>query len=82
MKGWIAGEFGVILYTEDGGTTWIKQLEDEIGRKLFGIDFSDDLHGIVVGNEGVVYTTEDAGKTWELKNNAASDTLLKVAFSD
>lgn len=82
MKGWIAGEFGVVLYTEDGGNTWSKQLEDEMGRKLFGIDFSDGLHGIVVGNEGVVYTTEDGGKKWEIKNNAASDTLLKVAFSD
>jgi photosystem II stability/assembly factor-like uncharacterized protein len=82
MKGWLAGEFGFIFYTEDGGKTWNTQLEDEMGRKLFGIDFNDALTGIAVGNEGIIYTTRDGGKTWELKNNAASDTLLKVAFSN
>ena len=53
-----------------------------MGRKLFGIDFNDDLTGIAVGNEGIIYTTRDGGKVWELKNDTASDTLLKVAFSD
>jgi photosystem II stability/assembly factor-like uncharacterized protein len=82
MRGWLAGEFGFVFYTEDGGKSWDTQLEDEMGRKLFGIDFSDELNGIAVGNEGVIYTTGDGGKTWELKENGASDTLLKVAFSD
>jgi len=81
-QGWIAGEFGTVLYTEDGGKNWTRQLEDEMGRKLFGIDFCDELNGIAVGIEGVIYTTRDGGKTWNLKNTTAKDTLLKIAFSD
>jgi hypothetical protein len=82
MQGWLAGEFGFVFYTEDGGMTWDTQLEDKMGRKLFGIDFSDDINGIAVGNEGVIYTTSDGGRTWNLKNTTAEDTLLKVAYAD
>jgi photosystem II stability/assembly factor-like uncharacterized protein len=80
-RGWLAGEFGLIFYTEDGGRTWVKQLEDEMGRKLFGLDFADHLRGVAVGNEGVIYTTINGGKDWVLKG-ANNDTLLKVAFAD
>lgn len=80
-QGWLAGEFGMIFYTEDGGKTWTKQLEDEMGRKIFGIDFIDALHGIAVGNEGIIYTTRNGGKVWELESTD-DDSLLKVAIAD
>ena len=80
-QGWLAGEFGLIFYTEDGGETWVKQLEDEMGRKLFGIDFADASHGIAVGNEGVIYTTRNGGVEWVLESTG-DDTLLKAAFAD
>ena len=79
--GWLAGEFGLIFHTEDGGKSWEKQLEDEMGRKLFGIDFADNRNGIAVGNEGVIYTTGNGGEEWVLKRTE-DDTLLKVAFGD
>jgi photosystem II stability/assembly factor-like uncharacterized protein len=61
--GWIAGEFGSILKTEDGGKTWTQQTSGVEGT-LFGIHFSDANHGIAVGIDSVILATEDGGANW------------------
>jgi photosystem II stability/assembly factor-like uncharacterized protein len=61
--GWIVGEFGVILVTHDGGTTWMAQ-KSPVDTTLFGVNFPDVQHGWAVGIEGVMLRTEDGGATW------------------
>jgi photosystem II stability/assembly factor-like uncharacterized protein len=78
-EGWIAGEFGTILHTEDGGQTWTSQSPDEFD-KFSGIDFRDSENGIIVGTQGVIYYTENGGETWTPANLPAEDTLLKVQY--
>lgn len=61
--GWISGEFGTILRTDDGGRTW-KQQVSGIETTLFGIDFADTSTGIAVGIDSVILRTDDGGETW------------------
>jgi photosystem II stability/assembly factor-like uncharacterized protein len=60
---WIAGEFGIIAASSDGGLTWRQQLAP-IESTLFGIRFSDAQHGIAVGLDAVILRTDDGGATW------------------
>ena len=62
--GWISGEFGTILATQDGGTTW-KQQTTGLESTLFGIDFLDRNTGIAVGIDSVILRTDDGGATWK-----------------
>ncbi|MCK4256084.1 hypothetical protein KAX35_04270, partial [candidate division WOR-3 bacterium] len=63
LKGWIVGESGTILHTEDAGTTWVTQLSG-INNTLNGIDFVDSLNGWIVGEGGVILRTRDGGEHW------------------
>jgi len=63
-RGWIVGEFGVILTTTDGGATWVAQ-QSGIDTTLFGLTFIDENHGWAVGLEQVMLRTTDGGATWQ-----------------
>src|SRR5215469_10757268 len=43
------GEFGTILRTSDGGTTWTKQ-DSGTQNRLFGVAFGDGNNGTAVGD--------------------------------
>ncbi len=60
---WVAGEFGIVAATSDGGLTWRQQMTS-VESTLFGIRFSDPQHGIAVGLDSVILRTEDGGVTW------------------
>lgn len=60
---WIAGEFGIVATSTDGGLTW-KQQNTPVESTLFGIRFTDTRHGIAVGLDSVILRTEDGGATW------------------
>lgn len=62
-KGWIVGEFGVILATTDGGQTWVAQ-PSNIETTLFGVFFADAQNGWAVGLEQVMLHTIDGGQSW------------------
>jgi photosystem II stability/assembly factor-like uncharacterized protein len=60
---WIAGEFGVILNSTDGGETFHPQVSP-VDSSLFGIYFTDAQHGWAVGLEETLLATTDGGITW------------------
>lgn len=62
-RGWVVGEFGVILTTIDGGKTWTPQ-KSPVGTTLFGVHFADAQHGWATGIEQVMLRTTDGGETW------------------
>lgn len=62
-QGWIAGEFGSIFATTDGGVTWVAQPTGQ-ETTLFDISFVDPQRGWAVGIEEVMLHTEDGGLTW------------------
>ena len=72
--GWVVGEFGKILYTADGGTTWTEQNKSLLEKSgyfdpldlpsLFGLFVLDPQRAIAAGLEGHVARTTDGGLQW------------------
>ncbi|MCK5378880.1 MAG: hypothetical protein KAJ78_05715 [Acidobacteria bacterium] len=63
--GWAAGHDGVIVRTQDGGTTWERVYwvpEDE--NPLMDVWFPDADHGFAIGAYGSFFETSDGGITW------------------
>lgn len=54
---------GHILYSEDGGETWI-QAEVPVRSSISDIFFPSAELGWAVGHEGVILHSSDGGKTW------------------
>lgn len=63
---WLAGEFGTIMASADGGRTWTQQ-RSPVETTLFGISFPDARRGWAVGSDGVIIRTEDGGAHWSMQ---------------
>lgn len=63
-RGWACGRNGTIIFTSDGGNSWVIQ-ESNAESTLFDIDFADSLRGMAAGN-GVVVRTMDGGANWQV----------------
>jgi photosystem II stability/assembly factor-like uncharacterized protein len=57
------GQYGHILYSDDGGETW-QQGEVPVRSSILDIDFPSPELGWAVGHEGVILHSNDGGKTW------------------
>ena len=65
-KGWATGHDSLILATNDGGETWIKQHIDlEHEAPLLDIWFQNSEHGFAVGAYGAMLETTDGGAQWD-----------------
>lgn len=53
MNGLAVGEKGLILYTTDGGDTWIQQFSPTL-IDFYGIKYSENKNVVVIGKEGVI----------------------------
>jgi len=79
---WVAGAFGSIFHTADGGASWQEQLSGT-DEHLFGVGFADARVGWVVGRSGIVRHTADGGASWQAQASpAAGRHLFKVAAVD
>jgi photosystem II stability/assembly factor-like uncharacterized protein len=75
QTGWIVGEFGLVLRTEDGGQTWKRQLSAS-GKLLFAIHVLDSRRALVAGSEGTFMETLDGGASWTAHPTGVSQHLL------
>jgi photosystem II stability/assembly factor-like uncharacterized protein len=80
--GWIVGMDGIILMTENGGTTW-RKLESNCDIPLYSITMQGK-RGWVVGNRGYYLVSLDGGETWEVRDGVIKTRfwLRDIAFSD
>ncbi|MHB1571215.1 MAG: WD40/YVTN/BNR-like repeat-containing protein, partial [Solirubrobacteraceae bacterium] len=60
--GWIVGDSGVILATQNEGQSWQAQASNTF-VDLTAVSFSDPSHGWAVG-QGTVLSTSNGGQTW------------------
>jgi photosystem II stability/assembly factor-like uncharacterized protein len=77
---WIAGNFGKIVKSHDGGSSWAKQ-ESGLDAHLQDIDSWDDHNAIAVGNSATLLRTQDGGETWakiEVPHSEVADKLVRV----
>ena len=76
----VAGNYGKLLITEDGGKTW-KDQDSTVDVHLQDISAWDENRAVAVGNMGTTLMTEDGGKSWVSVESPKSDVankLLKV----
>jgi photosystem II stability/assembly factor-like uncharacterized protein len=75
-RGWAAGHDTIVLHTEDGGETWIRQNGGgDNDDALLTIVFMTPEHGLAMGAFNYTIETLDGGKTWakrKLVTEAAS----------
>lgn|SRR5574341_396846 len=79
--GWLVGNQGAFLRSDDGGMTWQRpaSLPEDFGDKDWeAIAFNSTGCGIAVGENSTLAVTTDNGKTWELENLQISDHLRGV----
>jgi photosystem II stability/assembly factor-like uncharacterized protein len=64
-QGIIVGEFGMVLKTRDGGSSW--QRGEPIPDEFYPLAawFDEPMRGWVAGVNGVIQSTEDGGQTWQ-----------------
>ena len=60
----VAGEFGLIIGSDDGGDTWFAQ-NSTVETTLFSIFFADAQRGWATGLESTLLATTDGGTTWQ-----------------
>ncbi len=78
--GYIAGEFGTLLATEDGGETWERR---NLGtdKTLFGVGFATAEKGWVTGIDGLILHTRDGGRSWEVQHGSTeAGSLEELGF--
>ncbi|MES2114438.1 MAG: YCF48-related protein [Pseudomonadota bacterium] len=75
-----AGERGIVIVTDDGGTTW-RQARVPVGVTLTAMHFADASHGVAVGHDGVLLATRDGGLSWDkrLDGNQINEMMLAEA---
>ncbi|WP_051906788.1 YCF48-related protein [Methylomarinum vadi] len=79
--GWIVGDRGTILATEDGGNSWRTQTSGT-REALHAVGFGDSLQGWAVGSRGVIVHTEDGGNTWRLQRGGTTEKLSAISVVD
>lgn len=87
LYGWICGDNGMILKTDDGGVTWKRQ-NSNTDLRLNEIRFTNSLEGWATGREyrngksrGVLVTTRDGGTRWTRVKSKEAKNLSPVFFT-
>jgi len=78
------GEWGHVVLSDDGGSTWRQAQSVPTRMTLTELTFVDARQGWAVGHDAVVLHTGDGGETWELQFSAPEEeaTLLSVWFEN
>lgn len=64
----VAGEHGIILYSDDDGGHW-RQAVVPTSRMLTGIHFVDRQRGWAVGHDGLILASDDGGENWRIQRD-------------
>ena len=78
---WLAGNYGIIFNSSDGGKNWTAQ-NSGIKTLLTDGAFIDSKNGWIVGIDGVIIHTGDGGATWVKQNSGTAKHLMSIVFTD
>lgn len=76
------GEFGTVVTTQDGGSTWQKGAKIAGDFYPYATLFLDRSVGYSSGIAGQILKTSDGGKTWNRIENAANAPLYRLFLHD
>jgi photosystem II stability/assembly factor-like uncharacterized protein len=80
LVGWVAGDAGVILETNDGGIHWVAKYTQQ-SLNFLGIHVTDQNNAFVVADTGQVLSTTDAGANWSAIDPATPQGLSLTSVS-
>ena len=63
-RGWICGDKGLILHTNDGGKNWNKQISGT-SKAIIDMSFINSNDGWAICFPGIVMQTSNGGETWK-----------------
>jgi len=78
-KGWVVGDGGLILHTNNGGSIWLPQ-RSNTREHLHSINFVTPLIGWAVGDNGTILATYDGGISWRQQRAPCFENLYDVHF--
>jgi photosystem II stability/assembly factor-like uncharacterized protein len=83
LNGYVVGQGGIMIKTNDGGTTW-DSINSGTNQTLYSVQFANKNIGYACGYNGTIIKTNDAGKTWVLQKTLTTDYLqiIKVISTD
>ena len=78
------GQFGHVVYSDDGGKTWIQAKTVPTQVTLTTVYFVTDKIGFAGGHDGTVIRTDDGGNTWtQVYHNIESQApIMSIYFTD
>ncbi|KAK3285813.1 hypothetical protein CYMTET_6596 [Cymbomonas tetramitiformis] len=79
---WACGEYGLILFTYNGGASWAYRGVMGIYSAFNTIAFPTQEMGWVAGDYGMIMYTEDEGVTWEDRSPNTTSHLYGSYFAD
>jgi photosystem II stability/assembly factor-like uncharacterized protein len=82
LHGFGVGQYGLILHTTDGGSSWTDSPNGITLDSFYGSAMSDSNHLWLVGDLGVLLHTSDGGLTWAQQSTYTTNTLLSISFVD
>lgn len=65
QHGWVTGQTGFVIKTEDGGLTW-SQVSNGTGKQVYKISMFDNQRGLAAAENGYIFRTTDGGKKWNV----------------
>lgn len=77
---WLAGTWGKVIRSDDGGATWTIQ-PTPVRVNLQAIHSWDGQRAVAAGNEGVFIRTDDGGQTWTEIDNVPKSADRNKIFS-
>jgi photosystem II stability/assembly factor-like uncharacterized protein len=79
-RGFVAGDGGLLMATEDGGKTW-QVRQTGITERLTDIEFAGQS-GWMSGYTGVLLHSGDGGRTWTKQTSGTSQSIENLFFLD
>jgi photosystem II stability/assembly factor-like uncharacterized protein len=79
--GYIGGEHGIVLKTDDAGESWTEQ-KTGTQELIFRVVPVDAQHAAAAGSNGLLMWTDDGGQNWHSQTFKNGITFFDVAFTD
>lgn len=85
--GWVVGDSGYILHTEDAGKHWERQESGSIKNSLTRVYFINSEEGWATGYQfanqwtGIILHTKDGGKHWKVQHSLRDAGLVDLNFT-
>jgi photosystem II stability/assembly factor-like uncharacterized protein len=82
-RGWVVGEYGLILATRDGGRTWEKQHGGApADSHLFTVECTGAGSVVAAGQSGSILYSADGGRHWSEEQGGVQDVYDLVALDE